>query len=188
MSAQPDLEPGRRNADPEVRKAWIGAGAVVLAAVISTVVPLLVAGWLQYRGPGSAPPPAGVPAEIITPVDGERVGLCPAIRGIAAPAEGDVAYWLALQDVAQGIEHPRIYLVARITVNPRRMSWDLGKIRIARPDQIDQDFYVLLVRSTGDLTREFADRIEQNSRYLSRSDAGTVVDQIRVTQTAEPAC
>jgi hypothetical protein len=198
MSTQPDIKPDRRKEDLEIQKARIGARATVRAAVLGLLGTVIAGGLgfsaavLLHQGGGSAEVKEVVPGEIVAPLDGERVGLCPLIRGVAPPVDGGVAYWFAVQGVAdeRNPDH-KIYLARQIAVNPKRSEWDLGNVHIAKPNQLNQDFYLLLLRTDGDLTHRFADHIARNDndRYFPRLDPRiVVVDRIRVTQTAEPAC
>src|SRR5687767_6602900 len=97
--------------NPQVRSALINAAALVLTALISAVAGF-AGGWWQYRNtdssaaqvtpttPSSTPTNdsqnRSTPARIITPREGDKAGLCPAIRGIAPSVPGST-YWLAVQ-------------------------------------------------------------------------------------------
>jgi hypothetical protein len=193
--------PQRRDAsdpsNPQVRSALINAVALVLTALISAVGGF-AGGWLQYRNTGStatqvtattasSTPTNGsqnhsTPARIITPREGDRAGPCPAVRGIAPSVPG-ITYWLAVQQIYAEVP----YLAKQIIADPARPpEWDLGNIGIARTDQLDQDFYLMLIRTEGDATQLFTESVGKNVKAMP--DAATVVDRVRVTKTAEPTC
>lgn len=204
MTTQPDLKPNPPNTDVEVKKTRINARAMVWAAVLSALIGGILSSVTTYavatRQDGSSRPEAartdvatpspGVSsgtqnasdrAMIITPRGREKVGLCPAIRGIAPSDSGD-AYWLAIQQ----IDAQKPYLYKRISVDPARQpQWDLGNVPIARPDQVNQDFDLLLIHTSGDLTQMFANNVGQD---VDLPSGAQVVDRVRVTRTAAPAC
>jgi hypothetical protein len=178
----------RPSTDARYTAKWTIA-ITLITTLITTGTPIAL-GWLQYSGPGS-PEKVSVPARIITPVKGDKV-YCPAVRGIIPPTEGDVAYWLAIQgaDTSPGFNpNTNIYLIQRIEVEPARApQWDAGYSGMAKDNQVNQDFNFLLLRTESDLTRDFADKIDQGKRFFKLAGTNVVVDQVRVTRTTGAPC
>jgi hypothetical protein len=84
---------GRHGLDStQIRIAWISAGSVIVAALI-TAVSAFASGWLQYRGPGAALH-AG-PTVTVTATPRVTVTVTPAQAGPAPAGSGSAATtWL----------------------------------------------------------------------------------------------
>ncbi|HSV64441.1 MAG TPA: hypothetical protein VLJ59_00855 [Mycobacteriales bacterium] len=131
---------------------------------------------------------SAVPPRIVSPANDEKVGLCVSVRGVVPPSGGDSAYWLVLHDTNG---HDPYYVGRLIALTSGRSPlWSLEKVRIGRRDNLGKKYQLLLVRTEGDLTRDFAGRLKDDNRNLGLQPPPSmqVGDQILVLQTGQDTC
>jgi hypothetical protein len=128
--------------------------------------------------------PPRVVARFDRPTAGQTVPQCVEIAGTVPAVTGDEAYWLGHQSQRS----PTVYLSRRLNVDPVTQRWGLGRIIIGRDDQTGQTFDLMLIRTEGELSQDFADRIDSGERSFTLPGGARVLHQVRVTRGAAMPC
>lgn len=184
---------GAQTRDGADGRSWKGAVITGVATVLAAVI-MVVGGWLDYRGPGSASPQESptldesvIPAIIVSPTEGELVDRCASVRGVAPPGSNNDAYWLVTR--GPSADHD-FWLIDRATpATGRPEQWDVAAT-IGDVEDVDLRFTLLLVRTGEFLTGDYADRLDRNDRNLGKElpPEATDVDHVGVFRTRHDNC
>ncbi|MFJ9248724.1 hypothetical protein [Streptomyces sp. NPDC101776] len=188
----------RTRLDPQVKVALIGAVALVVAAAVSAVSALM-AGWLQYNGPGSgsehetsasARPSGRSLALIVSPFQGDEVSQCAAVSGVAPQLEKNQTYWLVVRGPGAWSTY---YLNRRIEPSVHAETsasgtydkWGVQATVGGNKKDAGLVYELILVR-TETLTDDFASRMANKNWDLGKHlpQGATLVDSVNVRRTA----
>jgi len=189
-----ETEQRRTRMDTQVKVALIGAVALVAAAPVSA----LMAGWLQYIGPGSgseqktsasARPSGRSSALIVSPFQGDEVSQCPAVSGVTPQLEKNQTYWLVVRGPGPWSTY---YLNRRIEPTARAETsasgtydkWGVQATVGGKKKDAGLPYELILVR-TETLTDDFASRMANNHWDLGNHlpQGATRVDSVNVRRT-----
>lgn len=202
MTSDADPNQTGQKTNSAAKVALIGGVCGVLTAVISTLG-VIATGWLQYRGPGIGPAqaavataipstsahprgaPHSVPPMIVAPGDGEKVGFCLAVRGVASQPPAGEQYWLLTRTAGPG---NRYAYVARSVSTNDGLKWHLPKVGVGTLGDDKVMYDLLLVRTNGQQTRDFNERLQRDNRRLELSDDVQIEDQITVIREPSTSC
>lgn len=199
MTSDADSNQIRQKENSAVKVAIIGG---VFALLATAITPGGIAlGWLQYRGPGTghaeaavpsanpsaSPDPRGtpqsVPPMIVSPGDGDKVGFCLSVRGVASHPPAGEQYWLLTRSAGSGYA----YIVRSITTNDA-LKWHLPNIGVG-PLAADKGMYdLLLVRANSRQARDFNERFQRNDRRLLLPEDVQIEDQVTVIREPGTTC